>query len=62
MYQNPEKTITPSNFCKQKLQTPSGTIHSAWNEKTPFPLSGYLPFFSEFLHVVIGEDRFSFKI
>ncbi len=52
MHQHPEqKTITLSNFCKQKLQTPSGTIHSTCDEKAPFTLSGYLPFFSEFLHV-----------
>jgi len=51
MHQNPElKTITPSNFCKQKLQTPSGTIHSIWEEKTPFTSNGFLPFFSEYLH------------
>ena len=51
MHQNPKiKTITPSNFYKQKLQIPSGTIHSIWEEKNPFTLNGFLPFFSEYLH------------
>ena len=51
MHQNPEKeTITPSNFYKQKLQTPSGTLHSEWEEKTPFTSNGYLPFFAEYLY------------
>ncbi|OVE82661.1 hypothetical protein BVY04_00330 [bacterium M21] len=41
---------------KQKLQTPSGVIHSIWEQQAPITLHGYLPYFSEYL---LSGDLFS---
>jgi hypothetical protein len=34
---------------KQKLQTPSGVVHSIWEPEAPITMHGYLPYFSEYL-------------
>ncbi len=48
---NPPQCKNPqtSEQNKQRLQTPSGAIHSTWEEQAPITLQGYLPYFSEYL-------------
>ncbi len=47
-HHQPEVT-RPGKQVKQRMQIPSGTIHSVWDDQAPVTLQGYLPYFSEYL-------------